>query len=74
MGGFSKTDFNARMEKVGKNKAWIAVDVAMAVAMPLLMAYTLMGEFAHKCIGAAAGKAAGRFAQGKGRRKEQVNA
>ncbi len=40
---------------MGKNKTWIAVDIAMAAAMLLLMAYALVGEFAHECIGAAAG-------------------
>ena len=33
------------------SKAWVAVDAAMAVAILLLMAYSLVGEFAHECLG-----------------------
>lgn len=38
-----------------RSKTWILVDVAMIAALPLLMAYALVGEFAHECIGAASG-------------------
>ncbi len=43
------------MVDVRKNKAWMAVDIAMMAAMPLLMAYALVGEFAHERIGIIAG-------------------
>ncbi|WP_322354031.1 DUF4405 domain-containing protein [Paratractidigestivibacter sp.] len=38
-----------------KSKMWLFVDAAMTAAMPLLMAYALVGELAHECIGVAAG-------------------
>lgn len=40
---------------MSKTKAWTIVDVAMMTAMPPLMAYSLVGEFAHECIGTLAG-------------------
>ena len=37
------------------NKTRMIVDATMTAAMPPLMAYALVGEFAHECIGVAAG-------------------
>ena len=37
------------------NKIRTVIDVAMAAAVLLLMAYALVGEFAHECIGALTG-------------------